>query len=59
MFIKEKQYGLWLNDELSVSCYYLNKRDEGIDLINEVLNLPERKFRKQHYINNLEFFNKL
>jgi hypothetical protein len=59
LFINEKQYGLWINDELAVSCYYLKRKAEGVNLINEVIELQEHKYRKKHYIKSLEYFNQL
>ena len=59
LFIVESNYELWFNDELSVSCYYLGKKEEGIELINNVINLPDHTGSKSHYELNLEHFNKL
>ncbi len=56
---EDKQYGLWINDELAVSCYYLKRKAEGVNLINEVIELQEHKYRKKHYIKSLEYFNQL
>ena len=59
LFIVHANYGLWFNDEISVACYYLNKKEEGISLIEEVINHTEHINTKDHYKSNLELFKKL
>jgi len=59
LFIVETCYGLAFNDELSVSCYHLNKKKEGIDLIKEVIDHPDHIGNKEHYKANLIHLDKL
>tara|TARA_R110000744_G_scaffold155554_1_gene270898 strand:+ start:94 stop:1359 length:1266 start_codon:yes stop_codon:yes gene_type:complete len=53
LFVVENNYGLAFNDQLSVACYYLNKKKEGIDLIKEVITHPDHMHEKEHYESNL------
>jgi len=59
LFIVHNKYELYFNDELSVACYHLNKKEEGIALIKEVINNPDHANLKDHYQTNLDHFNKL
>ena len=59
LFIVHANYGLWFNDEISVACYYLNKKEEGISLIEEVMNHPEHALSSNHYESNFALFKKL
>jgi glycosyltransferase involved in cell wall biosynthesis len=59
LFIVHCNYELWFNDEISVACYYLNRTDEGIALIEEVLNDPAHIDTFDHYESNLALFKKL
>jgi len=59
LFIVDSNYELWFNDELSVSCYHLNKKEEGLALIKEVINNPDHTSLKDHYQTNVDHFNKL
>ena len=59
LFIMPMQYEKWFNDELSVACYYLGKKKEGIELINEVIDDPAHVWSIPHYQSNLDHFAKL
>jgi len=37
LFVNEKVYGKYVNDELSVSCYWTGRYQEGLDLVNAIL----------------------
>jgi glycosyltransferase involved in cell wall biosynthesis len=41
LFINKYNYGKYVNDELSVSCYWTNRGNEGFALLNEILDDPE------------------
>uniref|UniRef100_A0A6C0I2K9 Glycosyltransferase 2-like domain-containing protein n=1 Tax=viral metagenome TaxID=1070528 RepID=A0A6C0I2K9_9ZZZZ len=60
LFVDVFVYGKYVNDELSVACYWTNRGNEGFKLLNEVINdddcyFTEHKERfemnKQHFMN--------
>ena len=60
LFVDVFVYGKYVNDELSVACYWTNRGSEGLKLLNEVINdddchFAEHKERfetnKQHFMN--------
>jgi len=59
LFVVETCYGLAFNDELSVACYHLGKKEEGINLIKEVKDHPDHIHLKGHYEANLIHLDKL
>ena len=59
LFIIPSNYELFFNDELSVACYWLNKKKEGVSLINRALKDPAQKYLSDHYKTNLEHFKSL
>lgn len=59
LFIIQANYEYWFNDELSVACYYLNKKSEGINLIEEVINNPDHANLRDNYQSNLKHLNNL
>jgi tetratricopeptide (TPR) repeat protein len=54
LFVKENCYGKFINDELSVSCYWTERYQEGIDLINEIIDDPAFEWSKDRISNNLK-----
>lgn len=60
LFIDDTCYGIYLNDELSVACYWTQRYREGIELIEQILaddrwSGSERiKDNLKHFINRLE-----
>tara|TARA_R110001592_G_scaffold245648_1_gene507111 strand:- start:5038 stop:6312 length:1275 start_codon:yes stop_codon:yes gene_type:complete len=59
LFIMKYQYEDWFNDQLSVSCFYLGKKEEGIKLIKDVIDNPDHADSIPHYQSNLDHFNNL
>jgi hypothetical protein len=59
LFVMSTAYGLYVNDWLSVACYWTNKIDEGRALIKGVIDNPTFKESKEHFNNNLEHFDNL
>jgi hypothetical protein len=57
LFINEKCYGKYVNDELSVSCYWLNKKEEGITLINDIIDDIDFELHKDRLLSNIVHFN--
>jgi hypothetical protein len=55
LFVNVYTYGKYINDELSVSCYWLGKYDESISLIKEIIEDPEFSNSKERLQSNLEF----
>jgi hypothetical protein len=49
-------YGDYINDQLSISCYYLGLYEEGINYIKEVLKNPIFADSYNHYMSNLKHF---
>ena len=56
LFINEFNYGKYVNDELSVACYWTNRYDEGLKLIEEIIDDPKYNSDKERLLNNLNFF---
>ena len=59
LFVNVNTYNKNINDWLSVACYYINKIEEGEELINECLNDKTFSHSYDHYNRNLDLFNKL
>jgi glycosyltransferase involved in cell wall biosynthesis len=57
LFVNEKCYGKWVNDELSVACYWTDQTQEGISLINEILDDPNFGWARDRMNNNLSLLN--
>jgi glycosyltransferase involved in cell wall biosynthesis len=55
LFINVYTYGKYVNDELSVSCYWVGKYQESIDLIQEIINDDEFIESRERLNSNLEF----
>ena len=57
LFVNEKCYGKLVNDELSVACYWTDQVQEGISLINEILDDPNFGWARDRMNNNLSLLN--
>ena len=55
LFVNPSAYGKYLNDELSVSCYWTKRYDEGLSLINEIIDDEDFKSNKQRIEKNKQF----
>ena len=55
LFINEFNYGKYVNDELSVACYWTDRYDEGIKLIEEIIDDPKHNHDKKRLLDNLNF----
>lgn len=51
-------YGKYLLDELSVSCYWLKKYEEGKELLEKIIDDPDFSSSRERLLKNLEFTNK-
>jgi glycosyltransferase involved in cell wall biosynthesis len=54
--VDEMSYGKYLNDELSVACYWLGKYQEGYDLLMEVIDDSEFANDRDRLLTNKYFF---
>ena len=57
LFIRRNNYDKYINDELSLSCYWTQHYKEGKTLIEEIINDPEFKDSKTRLKTNINFFN--
>jgi hypothetical protein len=55
LFVNPSAYGKYLNDELSVSCYWTKQYDEGLSLINEIIDDDEFVNSKARIEKNKQF----
>ena len=55
LFINEFNYRKYVNDELSVACYWTNRCEEGIKLIEEIIDDPKYNHDKKRLLDNLNF----
>jgi hypothetical protein len=56
LFVSRNCYGKYINDELSVSCYWTDKGEEGIALIDEIIDKPEFEHINERLHTNRKFF---
>lgn len=60
LFVNEKNYGKYINDELSVSCFWTNQLQEGYQLINEIIDDKDFEDQKERLsINKKHFENRM
>ena len=57
LFVEKTCYGKYIKDELAVSCYWLGKYKEGLDLINTIIDDPDFDKHKQRLTDNIGHFN--
>lgn len=57
LFIQETSYGKFIDDELSVSCYWLGNYVESKELLEKMLTDPDFKHHKERLEKNLEYTN--
>jgi glycosyltransferase involved in cell wall biosynthesis len=56
LFIEEKCYGKYINDELAVACFWTNKGEEGLQLIKEIINDDDFTPYKERLLINIQHF---
>jgi len=60
LFVNKFNYGKYINDELSVACYWTDRLEEGYSLLNEIINDDDFKEHKERLLqNNVHFMNKM
>jgi glycosyltransferase involved in cell wall biosynthesis len=56
LFVDNTCYGDYVNDELSVSCYWTNRFDEGLKYLMEIIDNPIYENHKERLNKNHEYF---
>jgi tetratricopeptide (TPR) repeat protein len=56
LFVNKYAYGKYVNDELSVSCYWTDRGEEGIQLLNEIIDDDEMKHHRERLEKNKQHF---
>ena len=56
LFIDDTSYNNYINDELSVSCYWTERYDEGLFLLSQIINDPIFGQHKERLEKNYNFF---
>ena len=59
LFVINSCYDKYVNDELSVACYWTNRIEEGVELINAIIEDPIFENRKPRLLDNLNHFKNL
>jgi glycosyltransferase involved in cell wall biosynthesis len=57
LFINQYCYGKYINDELSVACFWTNKLEEGVNYLKQIINDPEFEPQQKRLNSNLQHFN--
>ena len=61
LFVDVFVYGKYVNDELSVACYWTNRGNEGFKLLNEIIDDSDQHFiehKDRFEMNKKHFTNK-
>jgi hypothetical protein len=58
LFINGSNYGKYVKDELSVSCFWTNRGEEGYKLLNDIIDDIEFIEHKERLLKNKEHFKK-
>jgi hypothetical protein len=56
LFVMNDCYEKHINDELSVSCYWTGRYDEGLEYLKEIINDPTFEHHKNRLTENYNFF---
>lgn len=56
LFINQHTYGKYVNDELSVSCYWTGRGEEGFALLNEIIDDEDFQQHKERLLKNKQYF---
>jgi glycosyltransferase involved in cell wall biosynthesis len=56
LFVDESAYGKWNYDELSVSCFWTNRPEQGVELINAIVDDVDFQHHKPRLLDNLNHF---
>jgi uncharacterized protein (DUF736 family) len=58
LFLDDRAYGKYILDELSVSCYWLNKLDEGKKYLSQIIDDPDFERQSIRLNENMKHFNR-
>jgi glycosyltransferase involved in cell wall biosynthesis len=56
LFVQERMYGKFLNDELSVACYWLGRFEEGYKLLMNIVEDPDFAGSRERLLENKAAF---
>ena len=56
LFVQERMYGKFLNDELSVACYWLGRFEEGYKLLMNIVEDPDFVGSRERLLENKAAF---
>lgn len=59
LFVNKSNYFPYNLDELSVSCFYLKKKTEGLNYIDKIIEHPDLINQKERILENKEYLNKI
>lgn len=59
LFVSETCYGKYTNDELSVACYWTGRKEEGMNLIEQIIDDERFAFTRPRLQDNLNYFKAL
>jgi hypothetical protein len=57
LFLNKHNYSKFINDELSVSCFWLGKYTEGKNYLDEILHDQEFEHCRERLLQNEKYFN--
>ena len=57
LFVQKQSYGKYILDELSISCFWTKRFEEGKKYLLQIIDDPEFSFHKERFYKNLEHFN--
>ena len=58
LFVRPRMYGKYIYDELSVSCYWTDRLEEGKKYLDKIIDDEEFSDHKERFLDNLKHFNK-
>jgi hypothetical protein len=58
LFINSYNYGKYVKDELSVSCFWTNRGEEGYKLLNDIIDDDEFIEQRERLLKNKEHYKK-
>jgi tetratricopeptide (TPR) repeat protein len=56
LFVEEYIYGNFIYDELSVSCFWTNRFEEGLNYLSQIIDDPKFVNEKERLLKNKDFF---
>ena len=56
LFLNERSYSKFVNDELSVACYWTERYHDGLELLEVIIDDPDFEWCKKRLLQNKKFF---